>query len=213
MTATSLPGIWKGRFQFMLSQSSLLFKLWLKDPLRIGAVRPSSRELAEAMARLVPQQAEGPVIELGGGTGAVTRALLKAGVAADRLVVVERDPTLHRLLRDQYPEATVVLGDAARLVEALRPYGIGQACAVVSSLPILTMRKPVRRQIVEQSFALLRSGAPFIQFTYGLFSPLSRRELSLIGEVKDRVLHNLPPASVWLYYRPEVLSTPTAQPA
>jgi phosphatidylethanolamine/phosphatidyl-N-methylethanolamine N-methyltransferase len=203
----------------MLSQSILLFKLWLKHPLRIGAVAPSSRDLADAMARLVPQQADGPmadgpVVELGGGTGVVTRALLEAGVAAERLVVVERDPTLHRLLCDQYPAVTVVQGDAANLVETLRPYGIDRACAVVSSLPILSMRKSVRRAIAEQSFALLAPKAPFIQFTYGLFSPLSRRELGLIGEVKDRILHNLPPASVWLYYRPDVFgAVPTAQPA
>lgn len=185
----------------MARQSNLLFKLWLKDPLKIGAITPSSRQLAEAMARLVPPQATGPVVELGGGTGVVTRALLEAGVTADRLIVVERDPTLHRLLRDRYSDVTVVLGDAASLVETLRPYGIDRASAVVSSLPILSMRKPVRRAIVEGSFALLEPDAPFIQFTYGLFSPLSRRELGLTGQVKGRVLNNLPPASVWLYHR------------
>jgi phosphatidylethanolamine/phosphatidyl-N-methylethanolamine N-methyltransferase len=183
------------------SESKLLFKLWLKEPLKIGAVVPSSRDLAEAMARLVPARRSSPVIELGAGTGVVTDALLEAGIAADDLVVVERDDTLYRLLIDRYPQLKIVQGDAAALVEALKPIGIDRASAVVSSLPILSMRKPVQQAIVEQSFALLEPGAPFIQFTYGLFSPLPRREFGLSGQVKDRVFTNLPPASVWLYWR------------
>ena len=185
----------------MLTESKLLFKLWLKEPLKIGAVVPSSRELAEAMARCVPADQRGPVIELGGGTGVVTEALLETGIAPEALVVVERDATLYELLRDRYPQLGVVQGDASDLVRVLAPLGVSSATAVVSSLPLLSMRKPVQQAIVEQSFALLEPGAPFIQFTYGLFSPLRRRELGLEGEVKERVLINLPPASVWLYRR------------
>ncbi len=185
----------------LYAESKLLFKLWLKDPLNIGAVVPSSRDLAEAMARLVPAGRGFPVIELGAGTGVVTDALLEVGVAPADLVVVERDDTLYRLLLERYPNLRIVRGDAAALVDAMKPVGIERASAVVSSLPILSMRKPVQQAIVEQSFALLEPGAPFIQFTYGLFSPLPRREFGLSGQVKDRILNNLPPASVWLYRR------------
>jgi phosphatidylethanolamine/phosphatidyl-N-methylethanolamine N-methyltransferase len=179
----------------------MFFKLWLKEPLKIGAVLPSSRDLAEAMARWVPAGRHGPIIELGAGTGAVTDALLEAGVAPADLVVVEREATLYDLLQERYPHLLVVRGDACDLVGVLAPHGVSRAAAVVSSLPILAMRKPVQQAIVEQSFTLLEPGAPFIQFTYGLFSPLPRRDLGLEGEVKERVLVNLPPASVWLYRR------------
>ena len=70
----------------MLSDSRLLFKLWLKNPFKIGAVAVSSPELAAAMARHIPNRAEGYVVELGGGTGPVTRAILECGVARNRLV-------------------------------------------------------------------------------------------------------------------------------
>src|SRR5256885_912965 len=60
----------------MLSDSRLLLKLWLKNPMKIGAVAASSPELANAMARHIPRQGEGYVVELGGGTGPVTRAIL-----------------------------------------------------------------------------------------------------------------------------------------
>jgi phosphatidylethanolamine/phosphatidyl-N-methylethanolamine N-methyltransferase len=187
---------------FMSSAPILFLKRWLKDPLKIGAIAPSSRELAAAMASLVPADSQDLVVELGGGTGVITQALLEAGITPARLIVVERDEALHDLLVKRFPEVRILLGDAADLAGLLRPLGITRACAVVSGLPLLAMRDSVRDRIVEESFALLEPGAPFIQFTYGLASPIPRRKLGVQGEVKSRVLNNLPPASVWLYHRP-----------
>jgi phosphatidylethanolamine/phosphatidyl-N-methylethanolamine N-methyltransferase len=186
----------------MASEPMLFLKRWLKDPLSIGAIVPSSRDLADAMARLVPTGTAGPVIELGGGTGVITRALLDAGVAAERLVVVERDRALHALLVQRFPQVRIVLGDARELTTLLRSFGVMQVSAIVSGLPLLAMRESARDRIVREGFALLPPGAPFIQFTYGLSSPIPRRKLGVHGELKTRVLNNLPPASVWLYHRP-----------
>ena len=185
----------------MFAESKLLFKLWLKNPLKIGAVAVSSPELASAMARQIPV-GDGYVVELGGGTGPVTRAILAAGTPPDRLVVVERDPTLHRLLCERYPDVRVILGDAMHLQSLLKREGIAPVKAVVSSLPLLSMKKAVQYRIGAQAFGALEPGAPFIQFTYGLFSPLPRRRLGVQGGVQDRVLQNLPPASVWIYRKP-----------
>jgi phosphatidylethanolamine/phosphatidyl-N-methylethanolamine N-methyltransferase len=186
----------------MSSEPILFLRRWLKDPLKIGAIAPSGRDLAAAMARLVPADSQDPVIELGGGTGSITEALLEAGIPPARLFVVERDEALHDLLVRRFPQARILLGDAAELTALMRPLGISRAAAVVSGLPLLAMRDSIRDRIVEESFALLEPGAPFIQFTYGLASPIPRRKLGIRGEVKSRVLNNLPPASVWLYHRP-----------
>jgi phosphatidylethanolamine/phosphatidyl-N-methylethanolamine N-methyltransferase len=183
----------------MLSESRLLLKLWLKNPLKIGAVAASSPELAAAMVRHIPLKTEGYVVELGGGTGPVTRAILDIGVPPDRLIVVERDPVLHHHLSERYPNVRVLQGDALHLQQLLRREGIHPVKAIVSSLPLLTMKKAIQHRIGAQAFAALDPGAPFIQFTYGLFSPLNRRLLGVHGTVEDRVLQNLPPASVWLY--------------
>ncbi|MET1026844.1 MAG: ribose ABC transporter permease [Dongiaceae bacterium] len=185
----------------MFAESKLLFKLWLKNPLKIGAVTASSPELAAAMAKHIPA-GDGYVVELGGGTGPVTRAILAAGTPPGRLVVVERDATLHRVLCERYPSVRVILGDAMHLQSLLRKAGIDQVKAVVSGLPLLSMKKAVQYRIGAQAFAVLQPSAPFIQFTYGLFSPLPHRRLGVQGAVKDRVLQNLPPASVWLYRKP-----------
>ena len=179
----------------------LFLSRWVKAPHRIGAVAPSSRQLARAMARQIDLTEDGPIIELGGGTGSITRALLATGVSRDRLIVVERDPTLAALLRMRFPGVKIMRGDAAELVQLLRPLGISRAAAVVSSLPLLSMPKRLRRRIVEESFAFLGGVGTFVQFTYGVVSPLGP-ELGLLGEVAARVWWNFPPAAVWRFRLP-----------
>ena len=182
-------------------QHRLFLKRWLKNPGQIGAIAPSSKRLADAMARQVPHGGSGPVIELGGGTGSITEGLLRAHIAPSRLVIIERDPALHRLLQQQFPKSHVVLGDAAELVKAVQPLGITGADAVVSGLPLLIFPREIQDAIVRGVFDLLKPGAPFIQYTYGPYSPVSRERLGITGKVKAWVGINLPPASVWVYRR------------
>jgi phosphatidylethanolamine/phosphatidyl-N-methylethanolamine N-methyltransferase len=184
----------------MLNESKLFLKLWLRKPLAVGAVAPSSRVLCEAIARQVPA-GRGPVIELGGGTGAVTEALLAAGVAKSDLVVVELDDELHRILARRFSDVRVVKGDATRLRDLLRPLKLPPARAIVSGLPLLSMKRSMQEAIIESSFAVLRPGGDFIQFTYSLFSPVPRRDFGLVGEPRATIVTNLPPARVWVYRR------------
>ncbi|MFZ5792327.1 MAG: class I SAM-dependent methyltransferase [Pseudomonadota bacterium] len=176
-------------------------KIWIRDPLGLGAIAPSSPDLARAIARLVPTDGQGPVVELGGGTGVVTRALIEAGVAPADLVVIERDPTLYALLKAQFPQVRVILGDATELTRLLAPLGLPPARAVVSGLPLLSMSKTAQRRIVEEAFAVMAKGGPLIQFTYSLFSPIERKRMGVAGRLAQRVFANLPPASVWQYWR------------
>ncbi len=183
------------------SDPTLFFRLWLKDPFKIGAIAPSSPDLARAMASLVPDSQHYPIVELGGGTGVITQALLNRGIPPQKLIVVERDPTLHDLLQKRFPGVNVVQGDAAHLGALLHPHGISKVSTIVSGLPLLVFRKSVQQEIIAAAFAVMERGAPFIQFTYGPFSPLPRKELGLVGRVRKRVLNNLPPASIWVYQR------------
>jgi phosphatidylethanolamine/phosphatidyl-N-methylethanolamine N-methyltransferase len=179
----------------------LFLGCWLKAPHRIGALAPSSRFLARAMARQVDIRQARLVIELGGGTGSITRALLAAGLAPERLVVVEREERLYRRLVEQFPGLRVLRGDAAQLVALLRPLGVTSASTIVSSLPLLSMPKRLRHRIVEQSFALLGARGSLVQFTYGIASPLPARDFAVTGRVAARVWRNLPPAFVWRFER------------
>jgi phosphatidylethanolamine/phosphatidyl-N-methylethanolamine N-methyltransferase len=183
------------------ANGTLVFlKAWLKSPLRVGAIAPSGERLARAMARVVPRRSAAPVVELGGGTGSITAALLRR-IEPERLLVVERDPELARHLRRKFPSVRVIQGDARHLDRELKAIGIERISAVVSGLPLMAMPKRVQREILDASFRVLEPGAPYIQFTYSLFSPLPRREFGLTGRPVARVLQNVPPASIWIYRR------------
>jgi phosphatidylethanolamine/phosphatidyl-N-methylethanolamine N-methyltransferase len=183
------------------ANGTLVFlKAWLKSPLRVGAIAPSGERLARTMARVVPRRSNLPVVELGGGTGSITAALLRR-IEAERLIVLERDPELARHLRRKFPAVTVVQGDARHLDRELKALGIQRVAAVVSGLPLMAMPKRIQREILDACFKVLEPGAPYIQFTYSLFSPLPRREFGLNGRPVARVLQNVPPASIWVYRR------------
>ncbi len=172
---------------------------WMEKPLATGAVTPSGKPLARAMASYVDPDLDGKVIELGPGTGAVTAAIVEQGIDPERLVLVEFNPSFCALLRARYPEATVVQGDAyaiRRLAGSLirRP-----AAAVVSSLPLFTKPMKFRLRLVNDAFNLMHPGAPFIQFTYAVVPPIPKELEGATTECSERIWLNLPPARVWVY--------------
>jgi phosphatidylethanolamine/phosphatidyl-N-methylethanolamine N-methyltransferase len=172
---------------------------WIERPLTVGAVTPSGKILARAMARYVDPNSTGPVVELGPGTGPVTEALVEAGVDPSRLVLVEFDPTFCRILRNRYPEATLVQGDAYSLRRLLETLLIQPAAAVVSGLPLITKPIKMRMRLIRDAFDLMVPGAPFVQFTYSVASPLPKRLGGFTAEASKRIWMNLPPARVWVY--------------
>jgi len=174
---------------------------WLDKPLATGAVTPSGRFLARAMARQVDIDIPGPVVELGPGTGPITEALVDRGVDPARLVLVEFNPVFCRLLRSRYPQATVVQGDAYNLKRLLENILPQPAAAVVSGLPLLT--KPIRTRVrlINDVFQL-SPDASFIQFTYSMTTPPIPKGLARVEtEASDRIWLNFPPARVWVYRR------------
>jgi phosphatidylethanolamine/phosphatidyl-N-methylethanolamine N-methyltransferase len=175
---------------------------WIERPLSIGAVTPSGKVLARTMARYVDPSSDGPVVELGPGTGPITEALVESGVAPSRLVLVEFNPAFCRILKARYPDATLVQGDAYSLRRLLETLLIQPAAAVVSGLPLVT--KPIRERwrLIRDAFDLMVPGAPFVQFTYSVAAPLPKRLGGFTVEASERIWMNLPPARVWVYRRP-----------
>lgn len=172
---------------------------WLQNPLKVGAVSPSGRPLARALAAAVDPSIPGPVVELGPGTGPVTEALIERGIAPERLVLVEFDPEFCAILRRRYPAATVVHGDAYALTDTLSGILREPAAAIVSSLPLMTRPVPVRVRLLQAVMRLLRRGAPFVQFTYAAMAPIPSRHRRYRVDAMPRVWMNLPPARVWVY--------------
>src|SRR5277367_4305321 len=122
-----------------LNDTGLFLQEWLANPQRMGSVVPSSRKLAAAMAHWLPSDPESFVLELGPGTGAVTEALLERGLREEKLVAIEHNPKMARLLREKFPRAHIITGDAWQLDYLLRDRRepIENVGAVFSSLPLL----------------------------------------------------------------------------
>ena len=164
------------------------------QPASVGAIWPSSRRLARSVASRVPRHGHGLVVELGGGTGAVTHALLHRGIAPGRLVVIECSPVFVRHLRARFPGVAILQGDAAELGELL-PRG-SHIDAIVSSLPLRSLPAREAAAIVAQWSALIADGGIVVQFTYDLRGTGRQPLPGFLQRASDIVWANLPPARV-----------------
>ena len=179
------------------SDLALFMGQLLRRPHQVVALAPSSRGLcAEMVAELDPQG--GPVIELGAGTGNITRAILEAGIAPQDCHSIEMNPEFCDRLRARFPGLNVhcmSAGDCGALaVEGVQ--------AVVSGLPLLSMPVPLQRAILTGFAAKVRPGGSYVQFTYGPKPPVARsvrEELGLSWRVSPRIWWNLPPARVYRF--------------
>lgn len=180
----------------------LFFRRALAHPLQLGTPLPSSPALGRLVARLLPRRRDGLIIEIGAGTGSVTRALLAAGISADRLLVVEVDPEMAEYLRGTLPDVNVVTGDGRHLPSLIPPAWRGQVCAVVSGVPMTVLSAAWQRDLTDAILAVLSPDGRFLQYTYSLGgSPVRARRLGLEGQRLGTTFGNFPPASVWTYRR------------
>jgi phosphatidylethanolamine/phosphatidyl-N-methylethanolamine N-methyltransferase len=182
-----------------IADSARFLKTLVAAPRLTGAVAPSGRALARAMATAAGSPRDGFIVELGPGTGPVTGALIENGVAQERLALIEYDPEFCRLLKARFPRAAIIEGDAYDLARALAAFKGQPIAAIVSSLPLLNQPPARRVKLIGDAFALMGSQGAFVQFTYGLASPVPH-DASRYSAVRSRpILLNLPPAFVWTY--------------
>ena len=172
---------------------------WFANPRNVGAVAPSGARLARRMAAHIDLAREGPVIELGPGTGVVTARILERGIAPDRLILVERDQRFCDLLRRRYPDIRVVCADVRALGQVLEDVAPGRVASVVSSLPLINFDRAMREDILHTALHLLQPGAPFIQFSYAPRAPIHIAAPHIDVRFAGYVLFNIPPARVWVY--------------
>jgi phospholipid N-methyltransferase len=180
------------------SESLDFFRRWLRNPLQVGAVLPSSDALAGVMTRELAPDA-GPILELGPGTGVFTRALLARGIAEASLTLVEYEAEFVPLLGARFPQARIVRMDAADLCDSDLFEGAPVA-AVISGLPLLSMPDDKVTAILKGAFTHLREDGVFYQFTYAFKCPIRRRILDRLGlkaVASGWTMRNCPPAKVY----------------
>jgi phosphatidylethanolamine/phosphatidyl-N-methylethanolamine N-methyltransferase len=181
------------------------FRQWLKNPIGMAAISPSSPQLARQMMAELSEHTK-RVIELGGGTGVFTQALFEFGIKATDLLVLELNEELHQHLQRRFPEAHVVCGDAREIFNLAKPLGFTEdkADAIVSGLGFLSMPKQSQLDIISAAFNCLKVDGRFVQFTYGPANPIAREVLETLGLSSRRASFtwwNVPPATVYVYNR------------
>ncbi|HYE49471.1 MAG TPA: phospholipid methyltransferase [Azospirillaceae bacterium] len=177
----------------------LFFKRWMANPLSMASITPSAPSLARIIARNIRREPDEIVVEYGGGTGPITRALLEAGVPPSRLYVFEIDPELHAFLSAQFPDVNVILGDVRRVRDYLPEQFHGKVGTVVCGIPMILIPVEAQKTIVEEIFKIMPEGRRFLAYTYSAASPMKTEPLGIEGKRIGFTLANIPPASVWAY--------------
>jgi phosphatidylethanolamine/phosphatidyl-N-methylethanolamine N-methyltransferase len=140
-----------------------------------------------------------PVLEIGAGTGAITRELLRNAIGPANLLVIERDADLARLLRRKFPDVLVRCDDALHCNQILSEHSMSSVQTVVSSLPLLNLEPNQRDAIVRAMLKTLDRNGQLIQYTYAPFCPIPVGRFHIRAECLGRIWINLPPATVWLF--------------
>lgn len=186
-----------------LSDSTVFLREWLANPQGTGSVAPSSPQLGAAMARWLPRNPESYVLELGPGTGAVTAALFKSGLREDRLIAIEYNPNLAKLLRKRFPLAHIITGDAWELDTLLAelPQPIESVGAVISSLPLLNFPKEKADDLALKIRTVLEPRGRWVQYSYQIVKDRTRGSEDFRLLASKIVWLNFPPARVSVFQK------------
>jgi phosphatidylethanolamine/phosphatidyl-N-methylethanolamine N-methyltransferase len=171
----------------------------MSTPKTVGAIMPTSARMAARMASIIDTGSGLPVLELGPGTGVITKAILDKGVAPENLVSVEYSGEFVRHLRGKYPGVNFINGDAFSLAETLESYRGQKFDCVISGIPLLNFPMHQRVKLVEDLLKLVPVGRPVVQFSYGPVSPVVARPDSYTIKHFDFIVRNIPPAQIWHY--------------
>ena len=184
-----------------LTDMTVFLQEWLANPQRTGSLAPSSPQLAAAMALWLPANPESFVLELGPGTGAVTAMLIKRGLREDRLVAIEHNPKLARLLREKFPRAQIITGDAWQMDDLLRSRRkpIERVGAVISSLPLLNFSHEQAEALTGKIRAVLEPDGHWVQYSYHLGKKQVRGAATFKLRASKIVWFNFPPARVSVF--------------
>lgn len=184
-----------------LTDMTVFLQEWFANPQRTGSLAPSSPQLAAAMAHWLPANRESFVLELGPGTGAVTEMLIKRGLREDRLVAIEHNPKMARLLRDKFPRAQIITGDAWRMDDLLRSRRdpIESVGAVISSLPLLNFSHEQAEALTGKIRAVLEPEGHWVQYSYHLGKKQVRGAATFKLRASKIVWFNFPPARVSVF--------------
>ncbi|RWM27103.1 phospholipid N-methyltransferase PmtA [Mesorhizobium sp.] len=177
------------------------FKGWIDKPKAVGSIVPTSSITARKMASIVNPKSGLPVLEVGPGTGVITRAILAQGVKPENLYAIEYSNDFVRHLRRLYPRVNVIEGDAFNLDATLGDKRDMVFDSVVSGVPLLNFPVAQRIAYIESLLDRIPVGRPIVQLTYGPLSPIPPGRGNYKVKHFDFIIRNIPPTQLWIYRR------------
>lgn len=177
------------------------FKGWMDKPKAVGAIMPTSSVTSKRMASVIDTASGLPVLEVGPGTGVITKAILARGVKPENLFTVEYSANFVRHLRDTYPGVNVIEGDAFNLNDTLGDRRDTQFDCVISAVPLLNFSVEHRIAYLNDLLGRIPAGRPVVQITYGPLSPIPAGKGDYTVKHFDFIIRNIPPAHLWIYRR------------
>lgn len=177
------------------------FRGWMDRPKAVGAILPTSAVTARRMASVIEPGSGLPVLELGPGTGVITRAILERGVVPEKLYSIEYSRDFVRHLRAEFRDVNILRGDAFNVDSALGDKAELTFDCVISAVPLLSFSSERRVQFVDDMLGRIPQGRPMVQITYGPMSPVPAGHGDYVVEHFDFVFRNIPPAQLWIYRR------------
>jgi phosphatidylethanolamine/phosphatidyl-N-methylethanolamine N-methyltransferase len=190
-----------------LAENMLFFKKWLKSPVQLGSFAPISIKLANLTANQLTIKEDTIIVEIGAGTGKLTRAILAKGVNVKKLAVVEIDKTMclfikHSLQRlyDSGAELKVIEGDACNLAELIPHEWISKVDYVVSNIPLFNMEDTIRKKIISAALGVLNpiSGS-IVHVSCSPISPIKFMGSEILQKRVVSLWNNVPPGFVWKF--------------
>jgi phosphatidylethanolamine/phosphatidyl-N-methylethanolamine N-methyltransferase len=195
----------RGKFDKKFGDELRFFKGWMKNPKNVGSIIPTSDHMAKRMASVIELSSGLPVLELGPGTGVITRAILQRGILPDQLYSVEYSAEFAKKLRHDFEGVNIVEGNAFDLETTLGDAKVTKFDCVISALPLLSFPKAMRVSLIRDLLERIPDGRPIVQFSYGPLSPVPQIPGVTVRHL-EFIFRNVPPAQIWTYRKTKVAS-------
>lgn len=185
-----------------MNENLKFLQAFLKNPLKVGAVAPSSPELAAEMLQGIQPDDKNIVLELGVGTGAITRYLQDIIPTKSSYLGIELDGELVRTMNSRFSDMNIVVGSAADAYSIHKESGLGKVSYLVCCLPFVSLPKEVSDSVLAEIVKFMDEGCTLriFQYAHGYYLPPAIKLREFMRNRYGRstrsplVLKNLPPA-------------------
>ena len=185
-----------------MKENLQFLQAFLKNPGKVGAITPSSTELAEELLQGITPDEDNIVLELGVGTGAITKTLQEIVPNSNSYLGIELDSDLVSSLSNKFPDLNIICGNAADAYAIHKDSGLGKVRYLVCCLPFVSLPKEVSESVLVEIEKFMEEGCELrlFQYAHGYFLPpaIKLRDFLQSRYGKSRrsplVLKNVPPA-------------------